>query len=393
VSTRAALLSLSVQLSIVTQDGQNRNPSRNTRILIYDIDPVSATYHQPIAEYVYQCTLNASEARNRHTPISEILALSDTKFLVLERDSRGRGGEAGPILYKKVVLADVSAASNIIGTGYDLEKGAPGQLSLGRSTLPPGIIPATRRELVDIADPQQLARFGLNVSTNWDENTLCEKWEGLAVIPLNDPAAPNDFLLLIGNDNDFKAPVVIHNGEIVGTNDIIVDNMLLAYRIGVDTTPPTIVCPDPLTLDCATPVDLRSRVTATDDSGDPVTIIQTPAPGTLLPVGTHTATFVGEDSAGNRSEPCSTTVTIVDNAPPTIANVQASPSELTVTGQLVPVTIMVQAADNCDSTVTSRIISVSTNDNQPGVHWEITGALTLNVTGRTARFRHHSRIG
>jgi hypothetical protein len=361
------------------QDGEDRNPSRNTRILIYDIDPSSATYHQPIAEYVYQCTLNAAEAGNRHTPVSEIRALSDTQFLVLERDSRGRGGEAGPILYKKVVLADVSAASNIVGTGYDLEKDAPGQLSLGGNALPAGIVPAARRDLVNIADPNQLARFGLNVSTNWDANTLCEKWEGLAVIPLNDPAAPNDFLLLIGNDNDFKAPVVIHNGEVVGENDLIIDNMLLAFRIGIDTTPPSIVCPDPLTLECGVAVDLRDRVTATDNAVDPVTIIQTPPAGTLLPVGTHTISFVGEDAAGNRSEPCSTTVTIQDRTAPTIASIQASPNELTVNGQLVPVTLVVEAVDSCDSTVDSRIVSVTSNPPADSTHWEITGPLTVKL--------------
>ena len=149
---------VAVLQSPAIQDGENRNSSRNTRILVFDIDPASPAYHEPIAEYVYQCTLNASEARNRHTPISEILALSDRQFLVLERDSRGRGGDAGAILYKKVVLADVSNASNIIHTGYDLEKGAPGQLSLGRNTLPAGIVPAARRELVDIADRRQLTK-------------------------------------------------------------------------------------------------------------------------------------------------------------------------------------------------------------------------------------------
>jgi len=92
-------------------------------------------------------TLNAAEARNRHTPISELLALSDTRFLVLERDSRGRGGDPGPILYKKIIVADVSNASNILGTGYDLEKGAPGQLSLPRSGLPSNIVAAARRDL------------------------------------------------------------------------------------------------------------------------------------------------------------------------------------------------------------------------------------------------------
>ena len=394
---------VAVLQSPAIQDGENRNPSRNTRILIYDIDPASANYHEPIAEYVYQCTLNAAEARNRHTPISEILALSDTQFLVLERDSRGRGGDAGPILYKKVVLADVSAASNILGTGYDLEKGAPGQTSLGRNALPTGVIPATRRELVDIADRNQLAKFGLNVSPTWNNNTLSEKWEGLAVIPLNDPAAPNDYLLLIGNDNDFKAPLVYHNGVVVGTNEITIDNTLLAFRIGADATAPSIVCPGPQTLiantNCMAAVDLRSRVTGTDNAADPVTILQTPVPGTLLPLGTHTISFVGADAAGNRSEPCSVTLTIIDRTPPRIAEVTASPSEITANGRLVPVTLSVEASDNCDSSVQSRIVRVTSNEplgskghgkghdddedddrsSKRDNDWQITGPLTVQL--------------
>jgi hypothetical protein len=373
------------------QDGESRNPSRNTRILIFDVDPASSTYNQPIAEYVYQCTLNAAEARNRHTPISEILALSDTRFLLVERDSRGRGGDPGPILYKKVVLADVRTASNILGTGYDLEKGAPGQLSLPRATLPTNIVPVARKDLVDFADSKQLAKFGLNVKTNWDNNTLCEKWEGLGVIPLNDPAAPNDYLIIIGNDNDFKAPLVYHNGQVVGTNDITIDNMMLAFRIGEDHVPPTIVCPSPVTLaansNCMAAVDLRSRVVGNDNSADPVTILQDPPPGTLLPLGTHTITFVGQDAAGNRSEPCTTTVAITDQTAPTIANLTATPRELLQAGSsLVPVTLSLTVSDNCDPNPVCRIINVTSNrplrahdndDDSPD--WEITGPLTVKL--------------
>src|SRR5437867_2183874 len=83
------------------------------------------------------------------------------------------------------------------------ETPAPGQVSLPRSGLPADIAPAARSELVDLADAGQLAKFGLNVNPNWDTNTLSEKWEGLAMLRLNDPDATNDFLLLVGNDNDF----------------------------------------------------------------------------------------------------------------------------------------------------------------------------------------------
>jgi hypothetical protein len=55
------------------------------------------------------------------------------------------------------------------------------------------------------------------------------------------PAAPDDYLLLVGNDNDFKAPIVYHNGRPVATNALIVDNILLAYRV----TLPGLTTPSP----------------------------------------------------------------------------------------------------------------------------------------------------
>ena len=181
------------------QDGASKAGGRNTRILVFDVEPGSPNFNRPVGEYIYQLTLNGNEARNRSTPISEITALNDHQFLVIERDSRGRGGDPGPILYKKVVLADLNGASNIINTGYDLEKEAPGQISLPRTTLPTNLVAVTRTDLVDFANPAQLAKFGLNTQTNWDANTLSEKWEGLAILPLNDPVAPNDYLLgLVG---------------------------------------------------------------------------------------------------------------------------------------------------------------------------------------------------
>ncbi|MBI5387860.1 MAG: esterase-like activity of phytase family protein [Verrucomicrobia bacterium] len=388
------------------QDGENRNPSRNTRILVFDINPASATYHEPIAEYVYQCTLNAVEARNRHTPISEILALSDTRFLVLERDSRGRGGDSGPILYKRVVLADVSQASNILGTGYDFEKGAPGQLSLPRATLPSNIVAAARVDLVDLADAQQLAKFGLNTRTNWDNNTLTEKWEGLAVIPLNDPNAPNDYLLLVGNDNDFKAPLVYHNGQIVGTNDVTLDSMLLAFRIGEDHIPPTVACPGTITLaansNCVATVDLRSRVTASDNSAAPLTIVQDPPPGAMLGLGTHTVTLAAIDAAGNHSEPCAATVTVVDQTPPNIASLTPSLRQLwSPNHKMVPVTLSVTVTDGCDPNPRCEIVRVTSNapfEDSSDDHsnrrrgdrssdWQITGPLTVNL--RAERHEDH----
>ncbi|MCY7375363.1 MAG: esterase-like activity of phytase family protein [Pyrinomonadaceae bacterium] len=215
--------------------GGSTNNSLNTRILIYDVEQGSPTNGQLIAEYVYVLT-NQGSAAGRSTPISALYALNNFQFLILERDNIGLGGTNGAPLYKKVNLADVRNATNIAGTGYDLEAGAPGALQFPATTLPAGITPAARLDFVNIIDQTQLAKFGLNANATRDQNSLSEKWEGLALIPLRDANAPNDFLLLVGNDNDFKSATVFHNGTVVGTNNPTVDSMILAYRVTLPAT-------------------------------------------------------------------------------------------------------------------------------------------------------------
>ena len=372
--------------SPLTQDGENRNPSRNTRILVYDLDPASATYHQALAEYVHVLPLSAAEANNRHTPVSEILAFSDTRFLILQRDSRGLGGDGGNFLYKRIVEVDASAASNILGTGYDLEKGAPGQISLPRAGLPSNVVAVTSRDLVDILNASQLAKYGLNLApSNQNINTLSEKWEAMGVIPLNDPAAPNDYLLLVGNDNDFRAPVVYHNGVVVGTNAFGSDNVLLAFRIGADAIAPTITCPAPITVaagtNCTATVDLRSRATTSDNSAAPVTVSQSPSQTTPLGLGTHTITLVATDAAGNQSGSCTTTVTVTDQTRPIVTRVVPSLTQLwPADNRMVPITISVTGTDNCSSTLTCEIVSITSSE--PVSRWGRPRPSTTKKDGR-----------
>jgi hypothetical protein len=219
--------------SPLVQDGGEDNGSRYTRLLVYDIDPSSPAANQAISEFVYELTLNGNPSHTRQTIISEILALNEHQLLVLERDQRGRNsGSTGAIVYKQVVLADLDSATNVLNSSYDLEFGAPSQTSFPLNGLPASIRPVTRQDFVDLLDSTQLSKFGLNLNAALpDTNTMVEKWEGMAVMPLNDPLSPHDYLLLVGCDNDFGASKVYHNGEVVGSNPEVTDNMLLAYRV------------------------------------------------------------------------------------------------------------------------------------------------------------------
>src|SRR5215475_6299801 len=160
------------------------------------------------------------------------------------------------------------------------------------------------------------------MASNQNANTICEKWEGLAVIPLNDAAAPNDYLLLIGNDNDFKASTVYHNGVPVGTNDFTVDMMLLAFRIGEDHIAPTLTCPAEITVaattNCALP-NITASANAADNSAAPIALTQDPVAGSPVTLGVPTpVTVQATDAAGNSAAPCTIMVTVTDQTARTI---------------------------------------------------------------------------
>ena len=285
--------------SPLVQDGGEDNASRNTRLLVFDVDPASPTRDQAVAEYVYVLTLNGNAGRTRQTITSEILALNAQQLLVLDRDQRGRNsGSTSAMIYKQVVLVDLNGATNILKSGYDLEFGAPGQASLPVNGLPANIRPLNRQDFVDLLDTTQLAKFGLNLNAaSPDTNTMVEKWEAMAVMPLNDPAAPDDHLLLVGCDNDFGATTVYHNGVVVGTNEVVTDHILLAYRVtlpnyGLGAWPSLAMQRSGATLEISWPAAFSNCVLQSSSSLEAGSWINSTANGNAITVeATNTARF------------------------------------------------------------------------------------------------------
>ncbi len=110
-------------------------------------------------------------APNRTAAQSEMLALNDTQFLVLSRDSNGLGtGNTTPIVYKSVLFVDTAGATNIAGTAYD------GTTPIApNGTLRAGLTPVQSREVVDLLNPVQLNRFGMNLNTNRRARPPCRR--------------------------------------------------------------------------------------------------------------------------------------------------------------------------------------------------------------------------
>ena len=207
------------------QDGGDKPETRNhTRILYYDIsnpDQPKLVRHFVVSLPVF----DNEKGEKRIAAQSELLALSETRFLLLCRDGNGLGTKNAQSLYRKVEVLDVSGATNLIGTPYDgLTPIAPGGKLVGDVT------PAKLTPFIDINDNAQLAKFGLHNGVPNDKTNLSEKWEGLGLVPALDPANPNDFFLMIVNDNDFMTT----NGFQVGAPykaEVDNDTVMLAYRV------------------------------------------------------------------------------------------------------------------------------------------------------------------
>src|SRR5207237_1400886 len=93
-----------------------------------------------------------------------------------------------------------------------------------------------------------------------------------------------------------------------------------------DTTVPMVSCPAPTSASadgsCQAAVpNVLGGVTASDNcSGtNGITLVQSPAAGTLVGLGAHTITVTATDEAGN-SATCTTTFTVTDTTVPTVSD-------------------------------------------------------------------------
>jgi hypothetical protein len=250
-----------------------------TRLFIYDITQ-NATPTNPTEHYLVELPVTSSKGvgavPNKTAQQSELVALSKSTFLVLTRDGNGNGssnaaynaanGAVGfaenPQVYKNIALVSTLGATNLAGTIYETTyapavTGSTSSTATNPLTLAPvaGIVAATTTDFVNLLNVNQLARFGLNLNVlgttgavlagnpllAQDTNSISEKWEALSVVPCLDALNPNDYFLMVGNDNDFVTASGVMTGALTpGYNGIITTageetvenkNRVLVYRV------------------------------------------------------------------------------------------------------------------------------------------------------------------
>ena len=206
-----------------------RASRRNARLLQYDITGAPKLIH----EYVVQLPLYSDGARSGVAAQSEMLALNDHQFLLLCRDSgAGFTAKRDASAYRMVSVVTIDGATDIMGR-YD---GVGGSVAPGGNLLPQ-ITPAALTPFLDINDNAQLARFGLHNGAPNDSSNLYEKWESMALAPIRDPRAPDDYFLFVGSDNDF----ITQDGMMAGkpyqdASGANVDSVVLVYRVQLPGT-------------------------------------------------------------------------------------------------------------------------------------------------------------
>ncbi|HZR17023.1 MAG TPA: HYR domain-containing protein [Verrucomicrobiae bacterium] len=127
--------------------------------------------------------------------------------------------------------------------------------------------------------------------------------------------------------------------------------------------------------------DLLSAVLVSDNcsSADQIALTQSPAAGAVLAHGFYAVTLTAVDASGNRSQ-VSVPLEIDDITPPVFQSATVSPNTLSPPNhQLVPVTVSVKVADNCDACPLTRIVSITCNQPVDREDIQITGRLTARL--------------
>lgn len=167
--------------------------------------------------------------------------------------------------------------------------------------------------------------------------------------------------------------------------------------------PPTITCPELLTLECTNGLAVGTLLVGLlDTNGLPLEVVWTvdgaayqtndiPSGGTLTSTNVTFTTTYGEGEhtvvvsvSNGQSTPvtCSAIVTVSDSIPPSILDLAATPNLLWPPDhRMVPVSVTVDAVDNCDPSPVAQITQVTSNEPQGRFRpdWRITGPLSVDL--------------
>ncbi|KAL9102168.1 MAG: hypothetical protein Q9163_002642 [Psora crenata] len=200
--------------SALDQEGGPDNPNRKqARLLEYDISSSIPEYK---AEYVVTLPLYTDPTAKPSKALrvagqSEIHALGNGQFFVLARDSNAGHGASSPLsMYRHADIFDISGSSGATNIQSKANDDVNGSIASTSGDLKQGIKAAEYCIFLDYNVNNQLRRFRLHNGGAQDQYLLNEKWESLALVPVDGKEGKDgEWFLLSLSDNDF----ITQNGE------------------------------------------------------------------------------------------------------------------------------------------------------------------------------------
>lgn len=223
------------QSALLQDGGSKKKNSRYARLLEYDVTGRSA---RVVGEYVVP--LNRQDhTDNPDTHVarqSELHYISDTQFLTLARDSgegRGQGPDNTESTYRQVDVFDISSATNVAGKA-DCQSC---EIASAKGVLLPNVTAVEYCQWLDFNVNSQLNRFGVHNGGAEDEGLLNEKWESIALVPVNTGyggKGSDEYYLLSFSDNDY----ITQDGYLKGgafrysdASGFNLDNQALIFKV------------------------------------------------------------------------------------------------------------------------------------------------------------------
>ncbi|KAK7532009.1 esterase-like activity of phytase-domain-containing protein [Phyllosticta citribraziliensis] len=181
VSPSGTTLSALLQSALIQDGGTAKSTSRYARLVQYDITSSPSVL---AAEFVVPLPLYTNaDGKTRVAGQSSIVALSETQFLVLARDSgAGRAQDETESVYRHVDVFDVADATDL--RSLDGVDAAGGSVVSDDGVLREDVVPAAYCPWLDYNVDKELKRFGLRNGGKDSEGLLSEKWESLVVVPV-----------------------------------------------------------------------------------------------------------------------------------------------------------------------------------------------------------------
>ncbi|KAF7181960.1 hypothetical protein CNMCM7691_001348 [Aspergillus felis] len=200
-----------IQSALNQEGGPKKKNRQPARLLEYDISSGTPKYKHEYAvllpkynDYTEKDPSDAAKVASQ----SEIHQLPTGDFLVLSRDSGfGHGQSKSLSVYRHADVVSISESTTDLKGTYDA---ADGSIAGSKGVLDSGITPAEYCPFLDFNVNSELAKFGLHNGGAQDAGLLNEKWESLALVPV-DPRGHKDkhskktreYFLFSFSDNDF----------------------------------------------------------------------------------------------------------------------------------------------------------------------------------------------